>query len=893
MAPVGFAGAGGIGGGQLTPLQQQQLLAAGYPAPQTQSDLLDAQTVVVLAAGLQTASTKGPVATNPTTGAQSARKSVMLTPSSPPAYGRTGSTVSLLAGRNSSASLAGPLHRSSAAAATSELILRAQAIQGALSTQSPVTGYLGSVPPAKVAQVGRLQRLETYKADHNYTTTKDETEEPAPPVGGPLAHSADLSGAPNVDLNSSFPFSSNKTPSVRHLQLGDTKAFLNTSAGSTASAPPSVLILSNKFADSHEEHHLKANLQAKRPTATPMVLVSASALMRPSSAKPTSATPSHRLASPMPAPTTAASSRRPSGSAVGFLVSIDDPTQQSVGNRSGGKVGGGMTGGRVSQKQLQFEQQQAVAAAEAEAKSAAQQPFFDPSFAGLILEVETPLQRVGDKINAEDSTALKTAIQQQVLIQQQQTSQQEATDGKGGKGQSNGIGMLPMVPRPLGGGSTSFLPPQPVLSMTKQRAGGSKVEATATPRSALKSVRSAAGANAGGSQSAYYMPQSGGTVGITASLLSGQQSTSPAVIIPAAGRELRPLAPMPISILEEARKGDDLLQLVATRLNALLRHEDNYHYRYQRATKIQCAWRRVLALKEVHKRRTLKVLREKQLARLHDRSARIITAFFRRIVAEKVKARSEREERERLECEESGAAIMLQKYARRWLAKQRVARLKVRRDRYVKAVTVLQRLYRSHFAHRRVAEQREALRNQQSLTLNRETRHIAASKIQATFRAHLGVIQLLLVKGLRKEAMRRDWRRYRDWAARLIQRQVRRYLVRKVHGQRVDDVVKIHRNKERTKRRKAAQIAIAALWRGYLVRCDPRYKSVIEKAKAGVRRRKAEIETLAATRIQTRVRMHLARKELIKRREVRDAASAAEQNSGPFAVIPRDDSYFR
>lgn len=458
---IGFANVSGLPASQLTPLQQQQLLAAGYPPPQTQADLLDAQTVVLLAAGLQTATSQGPIAasesaTSPRRGRGPTSASIVAgSPTSP--YGRTGSTISLsttTAGRGlslSNTALAPPNgQRPSSAAAISEQILRAQAIQTALAAQPAVVNYLGTVPPAKVGQVGRMQRLETYKADHSYDEDPDKNKSNKGNNKSPnlsaAGHSAPLSipaGQKGIayDLNNnSFASASNMSPvgsSLVGLGRAATAAFtLNTSAISTASAPPSVLLLSDKFADSHLGEFGKGDQSRrtslrKASTAVPLVVVS-------SMPKTLGLAPPHQpLAS------------RPS---VGFQLSIDDSAV--VPTRS------------MPKSNASKSAQQQQIAAEVEAKStavaAAQRTFFDPSFAGLILEVETPLQRVGEKVNAEDAAVLKTALQQ---MTPQQPGSQQASSGleqeRGTKAQqsTSALGMLPMVPKPPVG-TTSFLPPQ-------------------------------------------------------------------------------------------------------------------------------------------------------------------------------------------------------------------------------------------------------------------------------------------------------------------------------------------------------------------------------------------------------------------------------------------------
>ena len=359
-----------------------------------------------------------------------------------------------------------------------------------------------------------------------------------------------------------------------------------------------------------------------------------------------------------------------------------------------------------------------------------------------------------------------------------------------------------------------------------------------------------------------------------------QQTNAATVIIPMAPKEPRPLPPLTAAaLLEEARRGDDLLAMLTTRLGGLLRHEESYHYKYSRALRIQCLWRRVRAKKEADRRRRLRDLRAAQSAKAQHKASTTITNFFRSIIAAK-KERARRAEEAYLRATaDDRAATVLQKYVRRWNAVRTVGRARERFQRRVRHITLLQRLWREKRAQLHVAAQRIAKGHELAAALDRERRHAAAAKIQATMRCHWALIAEKKRIGDFKGALAMDKRKLRDWAARLIQRHVRGFFARRVHGQRVRDVLQVCRNKSRAARRRAAQTKIAALWRGYAVRISKTFGPIAAMARAAAERRRQALLAACAVKIQTRVRMCIAARVLAERRSARSEALLEERRA--------------
>ena len=149
-----------------------------------------------------------------------------------------------------------------------------------------------------------------------------------------------------------------------------------------------------------------------------------------------------------------------------------------------------------------------------------------------------------------------------------------------------------------------------------------------------------------------------------------------------------PKAPqaLPKEFFNEVKKGDELVQFFATRLNNLLRIEEVVESRYKRALTVQCAWRAYIARGRAERLRKHRESKTVRLVCKELKATNTIVSFFRTLTERRRRINKEKQDSELEKLRRLTATIVFQKNSRRWLAVQQVGRLRRQRGRFLASV---------------------------------------------------------------------------------------------------------------------------------------------------------------------------------------------------------------
>lgn len=366
--------------------------------------------------------------------------------------------------------------------------------------------------------------------------------------------------------------------------------------------------------------------------------------------------------------------------------------------------------------------------------------------------------------------------------------------------------------------------------------------------------------------------------------------------------------PLPQSQLDQAEQGvSAALKLLTNRLVTLIKVEKTFEERWTATERIKNALnayyvpQMLLRWKEKRvEERNFKIIQE-------DHAARILQQFFRLVVEVKPRQYGFRSAGERREQEQHEAAIVLQKYARRWIAKrEREFRESLRAERK-RRITVIQNLWRRLKAIRYVEGLREQRRLANEEEHKRMLREFSAIQIQSNYRRHLTQLLIWQFTGQEMRALKHHLRDSRHYYATQIQRIARGMLTRNVYGKAVYAKRCYGRNIYWSRMYNAACVQIQRIFRGWrtrqitragMVSCakriEDRRRSAKEEVVAVIAAKKEERDErldAAAAKIQSLVRMVHGKQEVQRRMREREERIEVRQGYVPPPFSLRDCEY--
>ncbi|KPI83523.1 hypothetical protein ABL78_7439 [Leptomonas seymouri] len=251
---------------------------------------------------------------------------------------------------------------------------------------------------------------------------------------------------------------------------------------------------------------------------------------------------------------------------------------------------------------------------------------------------------------------------------------------------------------------------------------------------------------------------------------------------------LQLFAPPPASskVKQNAHESvDTVVQLLGQRLGVLLKTERAFEDQWLATERVLSALKSYAASQDLMrlKRKLMSQQRLRQIR--YERSACTIVHFFRDIVGKRAWRVEQAEAGHQLLAAREKAAIVLQKYVRRWLACQESRRRANERAAYVRKILVVQGLARMKFAKAAYDELRKATEKQKVLDSDLAGQAYAALQIQRVYRGHCARLRCYHLRGLTHEETLHHFRNSRHYYATVIQKRARGMLVRRQWGRAV------------------------------------------------------------------------------------------------------------
>eukprot|EP00796_Vickermania_ingenoplastis_P011306 gene11306-7838_t len=372
-------------------------------------------------------------------------------------------------------------------------------------------------------------------------------------------------------------------------------------------------------------------------------------------------------------------------------------------------------------------------------------------------------------------------------------------------------------------------------------------------------------------------------------------------------RELMP-RPLPQSTIDQAEQGLNVaLKLVTNRLATLIKTEKAFEDRWSATERIKNAlYAYYVPQMMMNWKETM--IDERNFKKIQqDHAARVLQDFFRLVVEVKPRQFGFKSAPERREQEQHDAAVVLQKYARRWMAlRERVFRESLRAERK-RRITVIQNLWRRLQAIRHVRGLRHARDQENEAERMTMAREFAAIQIQSTYRRHLTQLLLWRYNGETVKALLHHLRASRHYYATVIQKHIRGALARIKYGKAVHARICYGRNTYWSSVYHAACVQIQRIFRGWrtrrrmrreLAECRRRLEERQAQARADVveviaARRAAEVDEKdqAASRIQSLARMVLAKQQAKDLKQEREERLLVRQDYIPAPFSLKDCEY--
>lgn len=282
--------------------------------------------------------------------------------------------------------------------------------------------------------------------------------------------------------------------------------------------------------------------------------------------------------------------------------------------------------------------------------------------------------------------------------------------------------------------------------------------------------------------------------------------------------------PKPVALInpellaEEAKKRDDVVSFMASRLTQLLKIEEYHNSRHAAAIRIQ--WfvrpliaRRVAALKKSMHERAMKLLDLRRRAAV----ARLVR-FFKRVIALRQRLTARSEALRIYARKRQSAIIVFQKYTRRWNAIRLAERLRKRRAYRGVCAAQIQRWIRGRLAVRLLRRLRSVCRASVAAKVIEEREDASASRIISSYRAHRARIAFLIATGHPERALRLDRQKYWTRAATTIQRYTRGHLCRLKTNRAVRPRLVWIRNRLQAQRLNQAAVMVQRNYRAHRVK---------------------------------------------------------------------------
>ncbi|KAG5478268.1 hypothetical protein CUR178_04983 [Leishmania enriettii] len=228
------------------------------------------------------------------------------------------------------------------------------------------------------------------------------------------------------------------------------------------------------------------------------------------------------------------------------------------------------------------------------------------------------------------------------------------------------------------------------------------------------------------------------------------------------------------------------VELLGQRLSLLLKTERAFEEHWIATERIRSALHSFALPKDIMRLKH-QLLAEKHLEEWRqERSARIIVHFFRNVVKQRSLRAEQMLVNQRRFEEREAAAVTLQKYIRRWCAYQEVGRCHAARKEYVEKIVLLQSLARRRTAMHFYAKLREWRRKEELIEAQLVLFSCAALQIQRVYRGHCARLRCYHLRRQVHAATLHHMRDSRNYYATVIQKHVRRMLVRLQYGRVVD-----------------------------------------------------------------------------------------------------------
>ncbi|CUG69916.1 IQ calmodulin-binding protein, putative [Bodo saltans] len=304
------------------------------------------------------------------------------------------------------------------------------------------------------------------------------------------------------------------------------------------------------------------------------------------------------------------------------------------------------------------------------------------------------------------------------------------------------------------------------------------------------------------------------------------------------------------------QKTEDLATFMVTRLGTLLAAEEKFEQMYRQVVKIQCMYRRFRSRKELQRRRDAR----RRQARLHEitlhsaakRIQRFLKANMRRRVLHQAVAMARQIDTDK----KSKSAVVIQKVARRWLARRLVKAKRKLKHASLNATLTLQRWFRKELAIRHVASLHVTADSADIAWIQKQKHWAAATRIQAGWRAAMARDATRDLRGTAMAARDLARRNRCTTAAVKVQSWWRGLMARRAYATKHAARL-LHREKLRAvERRRVSTTKLQGFARGII--CRNRTAPLLEaQANARIARQEAKRQ-LAALRLQSWVRMFVA-----------------------------------
>lgn len=263
---------------------------------------------------------------------------------------------------------------------------------------------------------------------------------------------------------------------------------------------------------------------------------------------------------------------------------------------------------------------------------------------------------------------------------------------------------------------------------------------------------------------------------------------------------------------------EDVLKQLGQRLTVLLKGEKQFEDRWCATERIRsalCAY----AVPQDLMRLKRDLIARRRLAEIQrEHSARVIVGFFRYILKRRQNQGDHPTPQKTRSHKQMKAAVVLQKYARRWIAQRERAILEERNAEYIRRVTVVQSLFRRRIAMAAFRESQKVRLVLASQERGEVAREYAAMQIQRVYRGHRSRLLQLYKQSLFHEAVLHHFRDSRNYYATIIQKYARRMLVRLRYGRAVYARRCYGRNMYRTQLLERCCLTIQRVYRGYRAR---------------------------------------------------------------------------